>query len=176
MIMNIAHDLSEPSPWVVRFASRIANKGRVLDLACGSGRHARYLASMGLHVVAVDRDVSAMGAQTLPPNITLIEADLENAPLPFGDQPFDGIVVTNYLHRPLFSHIIASLQSGGLLIYETFAIGNEKFGKPSNPEFLLRPGELLDAVRSSMRVIAYEDDYVAFPKPAMIQRICAIKS
>jgi hypothetical protein len=101
---------------------------------------------------------------------------LENAPWPFSEQEFDALVVTNYLHRPLFTKIIAALKADGLLIYETFAIGNEKFGKPSNPDFLLQPGELLEVVRRSMRVVAYEDDYIEFPKPAMIQHICSIKS
>lgn len=173
--MNNPHDLTEPSAWVTRFALRIAKNGRVLDLACGTGRHARYLAALGLQVEAVDIDISTLRGQSLPPNILLLEADLEHAPWPYGDQQFDAIVVTNYLHRPLFAPMIASLKPGGLLIYETFAIGNEKFGKPSNPDFLLQPGELLHAVRGAMRVIAYEDDYVEIPKPAMIQRVCAMK-
>jgi SAM-dependent methyltransferase len=147
----------------------------VLDLACGSGRHALHLASLGLQCMAVDKDVSVLRGQKLPTEIKLLETDLENSPWPFGEQTFDAIVVTNYLHRPLFPKIIATLKTGGVLIYETFAIGNEKFGKPSNPDFLLQPGELLDAVRGSLRVIAYEDDYVDLPKPAMIQRICAVK-
>ena len=161
------------SPWVVKHASRIRKNARVLDLACGSGRHALHLASLGLQVIAVDRDVSLLRAQQLPADLTLLEADLENAPWPFGEKEFDAIIVTNYLHRPLFSKMIATLKTDGILIYETFAMGNEKFGKPSNPAFLLQPGELLDVVRGKMRVIAYEDDYVELPKPAMIQRICA---
>lgn len=152
---------------------RIAENGRVLDLACGAGRHTLYLAAMHFQVLALDRDVSILRGLTLPANINLLEADVENAPWPFGEQAFDAIVVTNYLHRPLFAKIIAALKPQGLLLYETFAIGNEKFGKPSNPDFLLRPGELLDAVRGLMRVIAYEDDYIELPKPAMMQRICA---
>lgn len=117
--------------------------------------------------------MSLLRAQQLPADLTLLEADLENAPWPFGEKEFDAIIVTNYLHRPLFSKMIATLKTDGILIYETFAMGNEKFGKPSNPAFLLQPGELLDVVRGKMRVIAYEDDYVELPKPAMIQRICA---
>ena len=161
------------SPWVVKHASRIRKNARVLDLACGSGRHALHLASLGLQVIAVDRDVSLLRAQQLPADLPLLEAELENAPWPFGEKEFDAIIVTNYLHRPLFSKMIATLKTDGILIYETFAMGNEKFGKPSNPAFLLQPGELLDVVRGKMRVIAYEDDYVELPKPAMIQRICA---
>jgi SAM-dependent methyltransferase len=168
--------MTEPSAWVAKHVERIAKNGLVLDLACGSGRHALYLVSLGLQVMAVDRDVSVLRGQKLPVEIKLLEADLENAPWPFGENAFDAIVVTNYLHRPLFAKIIAALKPGGVLVYETFAIGNEKFGKPSNPDFLLQPGELLDTVRGNMRVLAYEDDYIELPKPAMIQRICAIKS
>jgi SAM-dependent methyltransferase len=174
--MNDPHNLPVASEWVVKHAQRIQKNARVLDLACGSGRHALYLASRGLQVRALDRDTATLRAQTLPTNIHIIEVDVENTPWPFAEKEFDAIVVTNYLHRPLFQKIIAALKPGGVLIYETFAIGNEKFGKPSNPDFLLQPGELLEAVRGSMRVIAYEDDYVELPKPAMIQRICAVKS
>ncbi len=175
IVMNNPHLLVDTSPWVVRFAPRIAKNGSVLDLACGSGRHARYLASIGLQVEAVDRDVSALRAQALPKNIFPCEADVENAPWPYDKKKFDGIVVTNYLHRPLFEKIMATLKPNGVLIYETFALGNEKFGKPSNPDFLLRPDELLEVVRGHAQVIAYENDYVERPKPAMVQRICAIK-
>jgi SAM-dependent methyltransferase len=174
--MNYHSALIQPSDWVVKHAVRIQKNGRVLDLACGSGRHALYLAACGWQVVAVDRDVEILRGQKLPAEISLIEADVENAPWPFGEKEFDAIIVTNYLHRPLFSKMIAALKTDGILIYETFAIGNEKFGKPNNPDFLLQPGELLEAVRSKMRVIAYEDDYVELPKPAMIQRICAINN
>ncbi|MGB9150385.1 MAG: class I SAM-dependent methyltransferase [Burkholderiales bacterium] len=169
-------NLATASEWVVRYASRLQKNARVLDLACGSGRHALYLASLGLQVKALDRDTSALRAQRLPRNIEVVEADLENSPWPFGNEEFDAIIVTNYLHRPLFAPCIAALKSGGVLIYETFAVGNEKFGKPSNPDFLLRSGELLDTVHGRMRVIAYEDDYVDLPKPAMVQRICAVKA
>jgi SAM-dependent methyltransferase len=160
---------------VAKHAVRIKKNGHVLDLACGSGRHALYLAARDLHVVAADRDVELLRRQTLSAEITLKQADFENAAWPFEENSFDAIVVTNYLHRPLFARIIDTLKVGGILIYETFAIGNEKFGKPSNPDFLLRPGELLDVARGHMRVIAYEDDYVEIPKPAMIQRIYASK-
>jgi SAM-dependent methyltransferase len=173
--MNNHSALTQPSDWVVQHAMRIPKNGRVLDLACGSGRHTLYLAARGWQVVAVDRDVDVLRGQPLAAEISLIEADVENAPWPFDKNSFDAIVVTNYLHRPIFPHIIAALKTDGILIYETFAIGNEKFGKPSNPDFLLQHGELLDCVKTTMRVIAYEDDYVEFPKPAMVQRICAVK-
>jgi len=163
-----------PSEWVMRHAALIP-AGEVLDLACGSGRHARWLAARGWRVLALDRDVAALG-NAAGEGITTFATDLENgAPWPFVERVFEGIVVTNYLHRPLFPAILASLAPGGILIYETFALGNAKFGKPSNPDFLLAPGELLDAVRPALQVIAYEDRYVESPKPAMVQRICARK-
>lgn len=171
----------QPSPWVARFAPLIPG-GAVLDLACGSGRHSRLLAALGYQVCAVDRDAAAL-SRAHGSGISTRQVDLESGTTeawPFPDACFAGIVVTNYLHRPLFASLLASLQPGGVLIYETFAIGNEQFGKPSNPDFLLRPGELLDIIRCSneqaWRVIAFEDGYLAAPKPAMVQRICVVKS
>lgn len=171
----------QASPWVVRFAPLIP-AGEVLDLACGGGRHARLLASLGYPVTAVDRDADAL-FKTNGLGIVTLQADLESEhdsryAWPFEENRFAGVVVTNYLHRPLLPHILSSLAPGGVLIYETFAIGNECFGKPSNPLFLLKPGELLDVVRTSamaFRVVAFEDGYIDLPKPAMVQRICAIK-
>jgi hypothetical protein len=123
-------------------------------------------------VTALDGDVSRVG--DLRDRAEIIEADLEDGrPYPLAGRTFAGIVVTNYLHRPIVPEIIAGLAAGGLLIYETFAIGNERFGKPSNPDFLLRPGELLDAVRGRLRVLAYEDLTVERPRPAALQRIAA---
>lgn len=175
-----AASTAQPSAWVERFAPLIS-PGEVLDLACGSGRHSRLLAAMGHPVCALDRDGPALaGLAALGlPGITTLQFDLENgAPWPFAPARFAGIVVTNYLHRPLFAAMLASLAPGGVLIYETFACGNERYGKPSNPDFLLRPGELLDIVRHSAihgwRIVAFEDGYMAAPKPAMVQRICAI--
>jgi SAM-dependent methyltransferase len=160
-----------PSPWVQQWAALIRPGGAVLDLACGAGRHARLLARLGFEVDAVDRDPALF---TDPPSrVTLLGADLEGARWPYGERRFDGIVVTNYLHRPLLPVLLRSLEPGGLLVYETFARGNERFGKPSNPDFLLAPGELLEAVRGKLRVIAYEDRVVEEPKPAALQRICA---
>ena len=166
------HLQSEPSPWVTRWATLARPGGMVLDLACGSGRHSRWLARMGFEVSAVDRDVAAF---TDPPEgVALLEADLENGPWPYPGVAFDGIVVTNYLHRPLLPLLVGSLVAGGVLVYETFARGNERFGKPSNPAFLLEPGELLEVVRGRCRVLAYEDLVVEAPRPAAIQRICAV--
>lgn len=160
-------ELTAPSAWVARWAALIS-RGRVLDLACGGGRHARLLVSLGYEVLAVDREPQSI------PGARFLRADLEDgSPWPLAGERFQGIVVTNYLHRPLFPRILDALTPTGVLIYETFAAGNEHFGKPSNPDFLLRPGELLDVVRGRLRVGAYEDLDVTVPKPARIQRICA---
>jgi SAM-dependent methyltransferase len=175
--------MDQASAWVTRFAPLIPD-GEVLDLACGGGRHARALAAHGHTVLAVDRDPMALECAR-GQRIETLQADLEGgngeeAVWPFEDDRFAGIVVTNYLHRPLFPHILRSLAPGGLLIYETFAEGNEQFGKPSNPAFLLLPGELLTLserhANGSARVIAFEDGYVDIPKPAMVQRICLLKN
>lgn len=166
-----SHLDATPSAWVRRWAAWIRPGGAVLDVACGTGRHARFMAQLGFEVDAVDRD-AALFAEA-PPNVALLEADLEGGPWPYDGRRFDGIVVTNYLHRPLLAVLVDSLERGGLLVYETFAVGNERFGKPSNPAFLLRPGELLEAVHGKLRVIAYEDLVVEEPRPAAIQRICA---
>lgn len=180
--MSTHEAIDLPSAWVARFAPLIP-AGEVLDLACGKGRHARLLAGMGLSVLAVDRDAGALSGLA-GPNISTLKYDLEQgtghqASWPFEANRFTGIVVTNYLHRPLLPGILASLAPGGVLLYETFAHGNDHFGKPSNPAFLLNPGELLEVVRmysaGSMRTIAFEDGYVDHPRPAMVQRICAIK-
>jgi len=157
-----------PSEWVVRWAPQV-KRGPVLDVASGAGRHARFFAQRGLEVVAVDREPQNI------PGVEFVQADLENGtPWPFARQRFGAVVVTNYLHRPLFDAIVDSLGEGGVLIYETFMIGNERFGRPSNPDFLLRPGELREAF-ASLTVLAFEEGEVARPKPAMTQRICARK-
>lgn len=157
-----------PSAWVVRWAPLIA-QGTVLDLACGSGRHAEFLLARGLKVVAVDRD-----AQVIP-GARFMQADLENgSPWPLPGERFEGVVVTNYLNRKIFPEILRALKPEGVLIYETFMVGNERFRKPSNPEFLLRPGELLESFRG-LAVMGFEEGEVAEPKPAMIQRLCAVQ-
>ena len=143
----------------------------MLDLACGAGRHSRWLARMGFEVSAVDRDTALFPDP--PEGVALLEADLEAGPWPYPGIAFDGIVVTHYLHRPLLPILVGALVPGGVLVYETFARGNERFGRPSNPAFLLAPGELLEAVRGRLRVVAFEDLVVEKPRPAAIQRICA---
>lgn len=166
--------MGQVSAWVARFA-RLAPPGEALDLACGQGRHARHLAALGHAVTALDRDRQAL-ALAAGPGIATVEADLEQegAAWPFAPGRFAAIVVTNYLHRPLLPALAASLRPDGLLIYETFAIGNEAFGKPSNPAFLLARGELLEfARRAGLHVLAFEDGYADAPKPAMLQRLCA---
>jgi len=166
--------MGDVSAWVARFAGLIG-PGEVLDLACGSGRHARHLAALGHPVIALDREPAAL-ALAAGPGITTLEHDLElpGARWPFGPARFAGIVVTNYLHRALMAQLCASLAPDGVLIYETFALGNALFGKPSNPAFLLERGELLAHARTAnLQVLAYEDGLVGAPKPAMLQRLCA---
>ena len=163
-----------PSAWVCRFVPLIRAGGSVLDVAGGGGRHACYLARQGLRVEAVDRDPEALHRQEGIPGVATRVADLENGPWPYAGRRFDAVVVTNYLHRPLFPNLLAAVAADGVLIYETFAAGNERYGRPTNPDFLLQPGELLDLVHGRMRVTAYEDLYAEDPKPAMVQRICAV--
>jgi SAM-dependent methyltransferase len=170
------HGLGEPSRWVRRWTHLIAPGGAVLDVASGAGRHSRWFAAHGHPVTAIDRDAAALAMMRDEPNIVTVAADIENAAWPLAaDATFAAVVVTNYLHRPLFPQLLRALGAGGVLIYETFAQGNETVGKPSNPAFLLTPGELLDAVRGQLRVIAFQDGFLAEPRPAFIQRICAVK-
>ncbi len=175
--MSATHDdLLNASPWVKRFTSQIPKGGMVLDLACGGGRHARLMADMGYSVLAVDQDIGTIEAHKNP-LITARCFDLEKDQWPFDQDLFSGIVVTNYLFRPRLDCLPEMLVSGGVLIYETFAQGNADFGKPSNPNFLLKTGELLGlTARHGLKVLAYEDIYVDEPKPAMVQRLCALKA
>ena len=158
--------IEAPSDWVRRWAD-LVTRGPVLDVASGSGRHAELFARRGLEVVAVDREPQLISG------VRFVQADLEGGGAwPFAGQRFTAIIVTNYLHRPLFPAIEAALAEEGVLIYETFMMGNEKYGRPSNPAFLLRPGELLQAF-PTLAPIAFEQGYVERPKPAMVQRLCA---
>ncbi|WP_448202811.1 class I SAM-dependent methyltransferase [Azospirillum sp. sgz302134] len=168
--------LSPPSPWVARFAPLVPAGGLVLDLACGSGRHLRLFHARNHPVVGLDRDLRGVSDLAGTPGVELVEADLESgAPVPLlAGRRFAGIVVTNYLHRPLFPALLGALAPGGVLIYETFAIGNARFGRPTSPSFLLRSGELLEVARGRLQVVAYEHGEVASPKAAVVQRLCAV--
>lgn len=162
------------SEWVVRFAPLVTPLGSVLDVACGNGRHTRLFLTRGHEVVAVDIDLSKAADLEASPRVRLIEADIEQHPWPLSGARFNAVVVTNYLHRPLLDRLVQAVAPEGVLIYETYARGNERWGRPSNPDFLLRPGELLELVRGRLRVVAYEDVTVTKPHPAAVQRICAI--
>lgn len=160
---------SSPSPWIVRFAGLVPPGGPVLDLACGGGRHARFFLSRGNPVTVVDRDLSGVADLDAAERIA---ADLEDgSPWPLAGRTFAGVVVTNYLHRPLFPRLIEALAPDGVLLYETFAQGQERYGRPRNPDFLLRPGELLAAC-AGLQVVAYE--HGLDPGPAVRERICAL--
>lgn len=174
LVMTVSSDLA-PSSWVTRFSSLIVPGGTVLDLAAGGGRHARYLANQGYQVEAVDRDEAALASLEGVPGITTRKADLEAQGWPYFGRAFDAVVVTNYLYRPLMPQILSLLDQGGVLIYETFMVGNERLGKPENPAYLLRKGELLEVVKGRLQVVAFEQGRVEVPRPAMIQRICATR-
>ena len=163
----------EPSVWVQRWAAQVPAGGTVLDVACGGGRHARFFAARGHPVDAVDRDADAIAALAKIAGITALRADIECGPWPYAGRQFAAVVVTNYLHRQLFPALLAALAPGGVLIYETFAEGNATVGKPSNPDFLLKPGELLSLCKG-LRVVAYEDGFAQDPE-RFVQRIVAVK-
>jgi SAM-dependent methyltransferase len=170
-----AHASSIASPWVLRFAPLVPAGARVLDLASGRGRHARLFAARGCTVLAADRDADALASLAGIARITTRRVDLEAGDWPFAAERFDAIVVTNYLHRPLFPDILAAVSDDGVLIYETFARGNEAYGRPSNPEHLLRAGELLASVAGRLAVVAFEEGLVADGgRTAVVQRIAAV--
>lgn len=147
----------------------------MLDVACGSGRHTRHFHALGHPVTAVDIDLGRMRDLAQQPGIELVEADLEAGPWPFSGRTFAAVVVTNYLWRPLFPALVAAIETGGLLLYETFAEGNARFGRPTCPAHLLAPGELLERLRGTLQVIAYEHGIVDAPRPAAVQRVVALK-
>ena len=159
------------SPWITAWAGLVPTGAAVLDVAAGNGRHTRFFAARRHRVTAVDRDVSGLVAAA---DIEVVAADLEDgSPWPLAGRQFGAVIVTNYLHRPLFPHLFAALDPGGVLLYETFMAGNERFGKPSRPDFLLQDGELLERVRGHFSVVAYEARMISEPKMAMVQRIAA---
>ena len=165
------HGSEEPSAWVRRWTHLVPSGGTVLDVACGQGRHMRWFAGRGHPVTGVDRDPTAVAAAASLGHA--VEADIENGPWPFTNETFDAVVVTNYLWRPLWPALLGSVAPGGVLLYETFAEGNETVGRPSRPDFLLRNGELLEACRG-LRVVAYEDGFLPAPD-RFVQRIAAVR-
>ena len=163
-----------PSAAIVRWAGLVPAGGSVLDVAAGGGRHARFFAQRGHPVLAVDRDIAAL--QVVPqPRLEVLAADLEGAPWPLPGRTFAAVVVVNFLWRPLLPTLVASVAPGGVLLYETFAVGNERFGRPRNPDFLLRPGELLDSVRGQLEVRDYQHGDDGVPPSACKQRLCAVR-
>ncbi|MDP6787515.1 MAG: class I SAM-dependent methyltransferase [Rhodospirillales bacterium] len=166
----------EPQPWVRRFAPLVAPGGVVLDVACGGGRHARHFLSRGHPVLCLDRDVSGVADLASQPRAEIVEADLEGGgPWPLAARTFAGIVVVNYLYRPILPDLVEALAPGGVLIYETFGRGNERFGRPRRPQYLLRSGELLDLGSGRLQVVAYEHGIAAGNSHSkVVQRLCAV--
>jgi len=162
-----------PSPWIVQWAGLAPAGATVLDVAAGGGRHAVFFVERGHRVTAVDRDTTALPSH---PDLEIVTADLEDgSPWPLPGRRFGAAVVTNYLHRPLLPTLLDAVEPGGVLLYETFMAGNERFGRPSRPEFLLKDGELLEVVGGRFSVVAYEARLISEPKMAMVQRIAARK-
>lgn len=168
--------MNPPSPFVLKYLSEINPGGTVLDLACGKGRHTRACLEQGFEVTAVDIDMRGLGDLTGRAGLHIITADLESDPWPLGDANFDAVIVSNYLWRPLFHNIREAVAPGGLLLYETFAAGNERYGKPSNPEFLLRQGELEEVFAEGFKVLHYQHAVEHVPAPAVRQRLAARKT
>lgn len=166
---------AEASAWVRRFLPLVAPGGTVLDYACGSGRHARLFVAQGFRVVAVDRNAEALATLAGVPGIETRSEDLEGDAWPFAGQCFDAVVVTNYLFRPRFADLLDCVAPGGVLVYETFMQGNERFGRPASPEFLLRPGELLESIGAGFTIVAFEQGGVERPRQAVVQRVCAVR-
>ncbi len=164
-----------PSPWVEKHAHLVKRLATVLDVAAGHGRHTRFFLDLGCRVTAVDIDVSGLNTDHRGGNLEIVQRDLEDGSWPFSAESFDAIVVTNYLHRPHFPHLVSTLKQGGVLLIETFGQGNEMLGRPRNPDFLLAPGELLEAFGDELQVVAYEHGIEHHPRPAVRQRLCAVR-
>jgi SAM-dependent methyltransferase len=169
--LNGPHESLKASGWIARWSHLVPAGGTVLDVACGSGRHMRWFADRGIATVGVDRSSDALASACAFGRTVL--ADIESGPWPFAGESFNAVVVTNYLWRARLPDIVAALAPGGVLLYETFAQGNETVGKPSRPDFLLAPGELLDAC-AGLRIVAYEDGFLADPE-RFVQRIAAVR-
>ena len=185
----ITHNQSLPSDWVVRFEPHLPKNhqllGRILDYACGTGRHALFLQKQGHSVLAMDRDSQSLmelenstePSRPFPIELRCVDLELANCVLEEENELFAGIIVTNYLYRPHLQSLFDQLEVGGVLLYETFAVGNERYGKPSNPNFLLKENELLEiAMAKCFHILAFEQLEVTLPKPAIIQRICAVRT
>ncbi|MCK5944179.1 MAG: class I SAM-dependent methyltransferase [Planctomycetes bacterium] len=169
--MDAHHGQQDPAPTIVAWRRHVAANARVLDVAAGGGRHARWFADLGCEVTAVDRDVDALRA-IADQRIHVVEADLEAGPWPLGAAQFDVVVVVNYLWRPLLPRLAEALTAGGVLMYETFMVGNERFGRPRNPDFLLRPGELRAfADEHGLEILAFDEGPVGDPPAAVRQRL-----
>ncbi|MDO9360884.1 MAG: class I SAM-dependent methyltransferase [Polaromonas sp.] len=169
------HGSEAPSDWVKRWSHLVRAGGTVLDVACGRGRHARWFHERKHRLTLVDREQAAIDSIAISPaSCEKVVADIENGPWPFAGRSFDAVVVTNYLWRPLMPDLLESLAPGGVLIYETFTQGNETVGKPSRPDFLLRPGELLQ-VCAGLRIVGFEDGFLDAP-PRFVQRIAAVRA
>jgi SAM-dependent methyltransferase len=167
------HGLSMPSEWIERYAPLIRQHGSVLDVACGAWRHMKRLSALGFQCLGIDRSEEALAHAREHGEV--ICADIENGPWPIPGRLFDAVLVTNYLWRPLLATLIHALKPEGVLLYETFALGQEWVGKPSNPDFLLRPGELLELAHShDLKVVAFEDVWLDHPR-RRIQRLAATR-
>ncbi|MQX35099.1 class I SAM-dependent methyltransferase [Roseospira navarrensis] len=171
--------LTVPAPWITRFAALIRPGGAVLDVACGGGRHARWLVARGFALTLVDRDTDAVA--DLADRAEIVTADLEDgAPWPFAGRTFDAVMVTNYLHRPLFGPLVDAVAPGGVLLYQTFMLGNERFARPRNPDHLLRPGELLEAIAGrGLQVVAFQQGQQVSDSgqgQAVVQALCACRT
>ena len=175
---TVRHGANEASAWVRRWSHLIERRGTVLDVACGHGRHARWFHERNHPLTLVDRAQAAIESIAIPAHAReAVVADIENGPWPFAGREFAAVVVVNYLWRPLMPTLLASLAPGGVLIYETFTQGNEVLGEPSRPDFLLRPGELLEVCRG-LRVVAFEDGFeeaLTGGMPRFVQRIAAVR-
>ena len=171
---GVVHGAEPPSNWITRWAHLLPAGSSVLDVACGAGRHTRWLAARGHHLTALDRNAEALaGLEKLDGVARVVCADIENGPWPLPGERFDAVVVTHYLWRPLWPVLLESLAEGGVLLYETFAYGNASVGKPSRPDFLLQPGELLQRCQG-LRVVGFEDGFLSAPE-RFVQRICAVR-
>jgi len=175
MSASASHHSLEPSAWIARFAHLVPGDARVLDLACGHGRHARFFAARGAAVLAVDRDADALASLAGIPGVERRAVDLEAGGWPLGGERFDAIVVTNYLHRPLIAPMLAALAADGTLLYETFAAGNEAYGRPSNPAYLLERNELAEILLKRLTIVAFEQGRSSGQgRDAVVQRVAAV--